>query len=157
MEQKLSPLLEEELLRIAEKTCEVISAPAYQSQAVSIQGLQWFKKDGCWEKLKEVNGLSLSSAFKNELKTRNERDDEQREQVRNGKQEAEVDEIQEVMKIGHQGWIELRKWVDENEPRYGVESDLITRMSKPSFYPSPKQTSILYRILRECREQGLKL
>jgi hypothetical protein len=104
-----------------------------------------------------VNGLSLSSAFKNELKTRVERDDERREQVRNGKKELEVDEIQEVMKIGNQGWIKLRNWVAENEPRYGIESDLITRMSNPSFYPSPKQTSILYRIMQECHKQGFKL
>ncbi len=154
--QKLSPLLEDELLRLAQRTCDVISAPAYESAAVSIQGLQWFKKEACWEKLKDSNRMTLSQAFLNELRTRDEVRQDEKDIQKGGKQELEVDQIQVVMNLGAKGWKNLREWSIENNPRFGIESDLISKMNSPRFYPSPKQTKILYRILKESIDFGFK-
>jgi hypothetical protein len=157
MNQKLSPVLEDELLKLAQRTCEVISAPAYESAAVSIQGLQWFKKEACWEKLKDSNRMSLSQAFLNELRTSDQVRQDEKDIKKAGQQELEVDQIQVVMSLGVKGWNSLKMWSVENNPRFGVESDLISRMTSAKFYPSPKQTKILYRVLKESIDLGFKL
>lgn len=156
MNQKLSPVLEDELLKLAERTCEVISAPAYESAAVSIQGLQWFKKEACWEKLKDSHRMSLSKAFLTELRSGDEVKQDEKDILRAGKQELEVDQIQVVMGLTPKGWKALKTWSIENNPRYGMESDLISKMTTTKFYPSPKQTNILYRIYKESIDLGFK-
>jgi hypothetical protein len=60
------------------------------------------------------------------------------------------------MGLGSKGWKELQSWSVENNPRYGMEMDLVSRMTSPKFYPSPKQTKILYRILKESIDLGFK-
>ncbi len=154
MNQKLSPVLEDELLRLAERTCQVISAPAYDSVAVSIQGLQWFKKEACWQKLKESHRIVLSKAFLNELRTSDQVRQDENDIQKSGQRELEVDQIQVVMSLGYKGWSALKSWSLENNPRYGMESDLISKMTAPKFYPSPKQTKILYRLLRDSIDAG---
>lgn len=156
MNQRISSILEDEVLKLAERTCEIISAPAYESAAISIQGLQWFKKEACWEKLKDSHRLALSQAFLNELRSSDEVRQEERDIQREGQQEFEVDQIQVVMALGAGGWSALRLWTIANNPRYGIEIDLISKMTSTRFYPSPKQTKILYRILKESKEQGFK-
>jgi hypothetical protein len=156
MNQKLSPVLEAELLKLAERTCEVISAPAYESASVSIQGLQWFKKEACWEKLKDSHRMVLSDTFLNELRTSDQVRQDEKDIKKAGQQESEVDQIQVVMGLGSKGWKELQSWSVENNPRYGMEMDLVSRMTSPKFYPSPKQTKILYRILKESIDLGFK-
>lgn len=156
MDQKLSPILEDELRKLAERTCEVISAPAYESAVVSIQGLQWFKKEACWEKLKDSHRMDLSKAFLNELRTHDQVRQDEKNIQRAGQQELEFDQIQVVMSLGSKGWKSLRAWSVENNSRYGIESDLISKMISPKFYPSPKQTKILYRILKESIDLGFK-
>ncbi len=156
MSQRLSPILEDELLKLAERTCEVISAPAYESAAVSIQGLQWFKKGACWEKLKDSHRITLSKAFLNELRTSDEVRQDEKDIQRDGQQVHELDQIQVVMSLGTKGWNSLKSWSAENNPRYGIESDLISKMISPRFYPSPKQTKILYRLLKESIDLGFR-
>ncbi len=142
------------MLRLAERTCQVISAPAYDSVAVSIQGLQWFKKEACWQKLKESHRIVLSKVFLNELRTSDQVRQDENDIQKSGQQELEVDQIQVVMNLGYKGWSALKSWSLENNPRYGMESDLISKMTSPKFYPSPKQTKILYRLLRNSIDAG---
>lgn len=157
MDQKLSPVLEDQLLTIAERTCEVISAPAFEGSMVSVQGLQWFKKEGCWHKLRETHDLTLNESFKNELLSRDDVQEGQRQSRAEGRQNLEVDQITIIMDLGNSGWAGLKEWSDENNPQYGMKSDLISKMTNPRFYPSPAQTKILYEILEECRGQGFQL
>ncbi|MDB3999139.1 AIPR family protein [Litorivicinus sp.] len=156
-EQKLGSIIEDELMRIAERTCQVISAPAYETVANSKQGLEWFKNEGCWSKLKETHGLSLSQAFLGTLMSRDEVVQGQRNRQHEARVNTEVDQITEIMNIGPQGWAQLRGWTEANIPRYGTEADLIRQMTTSRFYPSPRQTQVLYRILRESRDAGFGL
>ena len=155
-DQRLSPVLEEELYKIGEHTTQIISAPALDT--VSLQGLQWFKNEGCWKKLQDISDFKLSKVFLKELISANELLNSQREQLQTGKISEEIDDTALIMQLGAAGWLRMIEWCQiSDNPRFGMEAELMQKMTIAKFFPSPKQVKILAVIAKASVAAGFTL
>lgn len=153
-EQCLNPILEQELNRIGATVKEIITAPAFDG--LSIAGLEWFKKESCWQKVKETNGLKLSEAIKRELISADEIREIQRDQRRSGKVDAEIDVQAFAVNFGQQNWRKVREWCSANEvPVYGDKEGILRSAStRGGWLPSVPQSKKLKEIYNEAVDHG---
>lgn len=153
-DQALTPVLEGELERIGATVCEIITAPSHDG--LSIAGLEWFKKEDCWKKLKDSNGLSLSEAFKRELVSADVIREIQRDQRRAGRLDAEIDLQSWAVNFGQANWARFRDWCSSNGvPIYGEDEGLIRNAAtRRNWIPSAKQSLALKRIYDEGVSHG---
>ena len=156
-EQDISAVLADELERIGETVRDIITAPA--SDGLGFTGLEWFKKEGCWEKLKDTHGLSLSDALRRELVSPDELRSRQRESRKAGRQDAEIDLQMFAVQFGSANWEKLRQWCNEgNVAVEGRNEDVLRNMAtRPNFVPSVIQAKLLKQIYDDCIESGYKI
>ena len=155
-DQSLSPVLEAELDRIGATVSKIITAPAYDE--ISIAGLEWFKKEDCWKKVRETNGLELSEAIKRELISADEIREIKRDQRKSGKTDAEIDVQAEVVSFGQHNWSRLRDWcLSNNVGVYGSKEGVLRNAAtRQSWLPSVKQAKLLREVLNEAVEHGFQ-
>jgi hypothetical protein len=155
-DQSLSPVLETELDRIGATVSKIITAPAYDE--ISIAGLEWFKKEDCWKKVRETNGLELSEALKRELISADEIREIKRDQRKAGAMDAEIDIQTEIFNFGQHNWVRLREWcLSNNVGIYGSKEGILRNAAtRQNWLPSVTQAKLLKEVLNEAVEHGFQ-
>ena len=149
-QQRLSKVLEEQLLVIAEAVNDQIQKTPPEITNVT----EWCKRETCWYQVKQMH-LSLSQELINELVDEEEnayieKDAEKSQRIDNG-----INVQVYVVEKGADYWKTVIEWNNANQILSPMELSILNVACKmPEIIPSEKQAGILVKLEEKVIEEG---
>lgn len=152
--QGLPAYLERFIQHLGSMVCNVITSPPSEGMHYG----EWAKKPDCWVRVKEID-VALPSSITDILVSGDELEEKKREQTAQGKLDNQIDAQTAVVTLGANYWDKLRRWTADYAPIYGMEADLVRNASNSlgRWIPSPKQASVLLRVMDRCELEGFRV
>lgn len=149
--QGISDAFAQQLEEIGKSVSTAITTTPVQNMNVG----EWCKKPECWNKVLDLM-IPLSPALCAELLPMIELEHVHKDAVGKAKEDATINAVVEVVKLGIDYWQKLSDWAKRYSPLVGKEMDLVRLASKGKWIPSDKQASILMKVLRRLGQEGFR-
>jgi len=147
--QSVSSAMANQLERVA----QVVSQTINRTPVANMDVGEWCKKADCWNLVKQAS-IELSTEFKKELLSSDEKQEIMKEGRAQGRLDAKINAEIEVISLGDHYWKKLHDWSKQFSPLYGRDENLVIAASRKGWLPSDKQAKELLRIQSEMIEQG---
>ena len=147
--QSVSSALANQLERVAQVVSETINKTPVANMDVG----EWCKKADLWNSVQQAP-IELSTEFKKELLSSEEKQEIMKEGRAQGRTDAKINAEIEVFNLGNHYWKKLHDWSKQFSPLYGRDENLVIAASRNGWLPSDKQAKELLRIRAVMIELG---
>jgi hypothetical protein len=147
--QSVSSAMANQLERVAQVVSETINKTPVANMDVG----EWCKKADCWNSV-QLASIELSTEFKKELLSSEEKQEIMKEGRAQGRLDAKINAEIQVITLGDHYWKKLHDWSKQFSPLYGRDENLVIAASRKGWLPSDKQAKELLRIEAEMIELG---
>ncbi len=148
-EQRISDVLENQLLLIARNMYDIIVAPEAGIQNVT----EWSKKELAWTRAKDCE-VEFLSAFRKELDQKSEERMRQKDAREGAKIGAGLEAITAVLAYGAPNWEKLRVWGKERSLVSPDDERIIRTATNPKWIPTDRQSADLLKLKQRLEEEG---
>lgn len=149
--QRLSPVIEIFMQRVAKDVCSVITSPPVQGMHIG----EWSKKEECWKKVKEIE-ITLPEKIQESIISKDQVKEDQKENTSQGSENKKIDALTTVVTLGAGYWSRLADWAADYSPIYGKEADLVRLASRQGWIPTDKQAAVLIAVRDRLEQEGFR-
>jgi hypothetical protein len=148
-EQRVSSVLENQLLLIAKGMYSIIIAPEAGIQNVT----EWSKRELAWTRAKDFD-VEFLSEFRKELDQKSEERARQKDAREGAKIGAGLEATTAVLSYGAEKWEKLRKWGKERSLISPGDEKIISVAINPKKIPTDWQSAELLKLKQRMEEDG---